>query len=324
MKSLRWVTTLVVPPNQDGVRLDRFIRRSFPHLAQARLEKLIRKGEVRVTPVDGQAGLVVLSGGGTRLRADQSVMFDSSALGDQIPPRLRLPISPDVTQAKVLHRTILFEDERVMVINKPAGVAVQGGSGIRHGSTVDACFPHCKLVHRLDREVGGVLLLAKDLEAAQELTEMFRLRRIRKLYLGVHVGRIAVDSVELNAPVGGRPASTRVSVTHRTQGQLEGLLFATELEPISGRKHQLRVHSSDALQSPLLGDRRYGRPIRKHPEWSKFQGIAPLFGDSLHLFARELVFPSLGRRCETEVTRVRAPLSGCMKRLWEAMGWPIA
>jgi 23S rRNA pseudouridine955/2504/2580 synthase len=241
-----------------GQRLDNFLRRQLPGVPKGRLYRLLRRGEVRVN--------------GGRARADYRL-----EAGDEVripPARLREEgAAPSASRAAAMLDHVLFEDKRLLVIDKPAGVAVHGGSGISHGviELLRAARPDLKdlsLVHRLDRETSGCLVLAKKRSALRALHEKFREGVVEKNYLALVVGDWQLGEQVIDAPLlvthrqggerhvivspEGKPAATRVRLS-RTYGKFSLL----QCSPLTGRTHQIRVHLQSA-GFPIAGDDRYG------------------------------------------------------------------
>jgi len=281
----------LVAEDEGDLRLDRWFRRHYPDLSHGRLERLLRTGQVRVDGARVKAGV--------RLAAGQTV---------RVPPLAPAPPREDAAAASppprpadlaMLRDRVLHMDAEVIVLDKPAGLAVQGGSGQqRH---VDAMldglrFGHGerpRLVHRLDKDTSGVLVLARTVAAAAALTAAFRGRAARKVYWAITAG-VPVPAEGLIAlPLAktGRPGGQRVQVDAE-----EGLSARTEyrvldraarraawvrLDPQTGRTHQLRVHCAQ-IGTPILGDGKYGG------------AEAFLHGSvarALHLHARRITLP---------------------------------
>ena len=267
-----------------GQRIDNFLRRELPGVPKGRLYRLLRRGEVRVN--------------GGRIKAEYKLQD-----GDEVrvpPVRIRAPgDAPGEGAAyRILDRT-LFEDKRILVIDKPSGIAVHGGSGISHG--VIELLRHARpelrdlsLVHRLDRETSGCLVLAKRRSALRELHARFRDGLVEKNYLGLAIGDWQLGEQLIDKPLlvqhrkggerhvvvsgGGKPAQTRVQLS-RTFGQYSLL----QCSPLTGRTHQIRVHLQ-YLGFPLLGDDRYGDD-EENQRARKF-GLRRLF-----LHAQSIAFP---------------------------------
>ena len=249
-----------VPVDADdaGQRIDNFLRRHLPGVPKGRVYRLLRRGEVRVN--------------GGRIRADYKL-----AEGDEVripPVRVDAPgAAPLPGQARALLDYVIFEDKRLLVINKPGGVAVHGGSGVSHG--VVELLRHARpelhdlaLVHRLDRETSGCLVLAKRRSALRELHASFRAGNVDKNYLALVAGDWQFGDVRIDAPLSvrhrrqgerhvvvsddGKPAATRVSLSRTWHAA-----SLVKCAPETGRTHQIRVHLCHAGH-PILGDERYG------------------------------------------------------------------
>ena len=252
------VRKVMIDAERAGQRIDNFLRNELPGVPKGRVYRLLRRGEVRVN--------------GGRVRAEYRL-----AEGDEVripPARVREggPPPPSRLAADMLDR-VIYEDKRLLVINKPTGAAVHGGSGVSHG--VIELLRHARpdlrelaLVHRLDRETSGCLVLAKRRSALRELHQRFRDNQVEKNYLALVVGDWQYGEQVIDAPLfvqnrkggerhvivsdAGKPARTRVSLS-RTYGVYSLLQCAPE----TGRTHQIRVHLAHAGH-PIAGDERYG------------------------------------------------------------------
>lgn len=305
-----------VAADEADLRLDRWFRRHFPDVTHGLLEKWLRQGQVRI---DGKR-----AGAGVRLVPGQLI---------RIPPQGATPVTaadqprPPIAAAdrKRLQASILHVDDHVIVIDKPAGLAVQGGSKVRHhlDAMLDAlCLggERPRLVHRLDKETSGVLVLARTVHAAASLTAAFRGKRVQKSYWAIVVGapnaaegRIALPLVKRGGVQGervvvdehlGLPATTLFRVVEKAGRGAAWLA----LEPITGRTHQLRVHCA-ALGAPILGDRKYGG------EAAVLAGAG--LKEGLHLLARRIRFP---HPVGGEIV-VEAPLPPFMEETWRYFGF---
>ncbi|MEE8334632.1 MAG: RluA family pseudouridine synthase [Alphaproteobacteria bacterium] len=283
------VETLAVTEDEAGLRLDRWFRRRFPGLGHGRIEKLCRTGQVRV---DG--GRVKAS---TRLDTGQAVRVPP--LGDLSAPVPRPRPAPDAADAEWLRRSVVHRDDDVIAINKPPGLAVQGGTGVsRH---VDALLDALqfdaperpRLVHRLDKDTGGLLLLGRNARAAAALAAAFRGRKAHKLYWALVVGVPKLAAGVIDAPLEklGRPGNAKVAPSaegkravsrYRVIEKAGRRVSWLGLYPETGRTHQLRVHCS-VLGTPILGDGKYGGAE------AFIDGVPG--GKRLHLHARALEIP---------------------------------
>jgi len=267
-----------------GQRIDNFLRRELPGVPKGRLYRLLRRGEVRVN-----------SG---RVRAEYKLQ-----VGDEVripPARINkegAPPSPKMSAAILDH--VLFEDKRLLVIDKPTGIAVHGGSGISHG--VIELLRHARpdlhdlsLVHRLDRETSGCLVLAKRRSALRALHAKFRDGVVEKNYIALAVGDWQLGEQLIDAPLlvrhrqggeryvivdeEGKQAQTRIKLSRRY-----GKYSLLQCSPLTGRTHQIRVHAQ-AAGFPLLGDERYGDEDANYQ--AKKEGLPRLF-----LHAQSIAFP---------------------------------
>ncbi len=285
------VRSIPVAADEGELRLDRWFKRHFPGLTHGRLEKLLRTGQIRV---DGRRAKASL-----RLVAGQMVRVPPIEAEAETGPARALARPIDEHDARDIQARVLYRDSDVIIIDKPAGLSVQGGPGIqRHlDGLLDALRFDAKerprLVHRLDRDTSGVLVLARDASAAAWLAEAFRLRTAHKLYWAITVGvpnpRAGEIDVALEkrpgrhgermvAEEGGKPSLTEYRVLDHAGKRAAWL----RLLPHTGRTHQLRVHCA-AIGTPILGDGKYGGAAAH----IQAEGIAP----QLHLHARALELP---------------------------------
>ena len=284
------VSTRAVSGDEEGMRLDRWFKAHYPSLGFGRLQKLLRSGQVRV---DGKRAKT-----SQRLEEGQTVRIPP--ISDTPPTPKQESTSPD---REALRQMTLHEDDTVLVLNKPAGLAVQGGPGLtRHvdgmlGALTSSDGQRPRLVHRLDRETSGVLLIAKTRLAAKALAESFKARDTRKIYWGLAAGvpkprqgRISTWLKKQEGPDGERMYSTlqrkagavhavsQYAVVEQAAHKLSWLL----LQPVTGRTHQLRVHAAE-IGHPLVGDAKYFNI----ENWELPGGIQ----NRLHLHARSITIP---------------------------------
>lgn len=316
------VQIIVVEPGEAGQRLDRWFRSRFPELKQGKLQKLLRTGQVRVDGARAKAG--------DRVESGQSVRVPPN-IDAEAPPRApSVGGGMDVEAAgrlgDELKERILYIDDEVIAIDKPHGLAVQGGS--RTATHIDGALDRLKLgakerpklVHRLDKDTSGVLLLARTRAAAARIGKAFQERDTRKIYWAIVTGLPPLEDGQIDAPLAkmpgnrgdlvqineemGKPAKTRYRTIDRAGKSAAWL----ELEPLTGRTHQLRVHCQ-AMETPILGDGKYGG------------GDSPLFeagiARKLHLHAHELRVPLPGRKPIVVV----APLPPHMLATWLQLGF---
>ncbi|MGB0748756.1 MAG: RluA family pseudouridine synthase [Magnetospiraceae bacterium] len=314
------VQQVTVGRDEDGMRLDRWFKAHFPELAHGRLEKLLRKGQVRVDGGRVKSNL--------RLEAGQIVRVPP--LGDlAAPPVRRAPKMIDPHAIAELQDRILYTDDNLIALDKPAGLAVQGGSGT--SLHVDAMLDHLRfgaserprLVHRLDKDTSGVLVLARSAAAARWLTAAFRDRAARKVYWAVVVGVPAPKSGIIHAPLAKLPgkggekmvidenrglsAKTGYRVLDQAGQRAAWLL----LEPRTGRTHQLRVHCM-ALETPIVGDGKYGG--------AQAFALGENVAKRMHLHARALQLP----RPKGGPLTLVAPLPDTLRATWDFLGFDRA
>lgn len=285
---------VAVSADESGLRLDRWFRRRFPVVTHGTLERLLRTGQVRI---DGRRATA-----GDRLEAGQRVRVPGSIQAGPAGSRtvrIRADDHTDPDAAEDLRRRVLYRDAHVLVIDKPAGLAVQGGSKmVRHlDGMLDALAfegERPRLVHRLDKDTSGVLVLARSARAAAQLTRSFREGCVHKTYWAVVVGVPATQEGRISQPLAkrfgvagervgadddGLPAVTGYRVIERAGRQAAWLA----LFPQTGRTHQLRAHCV-LLGTPILGDGKYGGAAA----FLEGEGIA----GHLHLHARAIRFPN--------------------------------
>jgi 23S rRNA pseudouridine955/2504/2580 synthase len=289
------VQNIRVAPDEADQRIDRWLRGHFPQVSLSQLQKWLRTGQVRV---DGRRVKP-----GVRLALGQEVRVPPAAQDARTEPKRPAIVQRSVSSedADVLRARVLYRDDLVIAIDKPAGLAVQGGSrtyrhldGMLDALTFDAS-ERPRLVHRLDKDTSGVLLLARDARAAAELTAAFRSKTARKLYWAIVVGypnplqgRISAPLIKMPGERGERVEADgeagREAVTfYRTIDRASRRATWLALEPRTGRTHQLRVHCAQILGTPILGDGKYGGATA----FLSSEGL----GRGLHLHARGIRMP---------------------------------
>ncbi len=270
----------------DGLRLDRWFKKHLPDLPFGRLQKLLRTGQIRVDGKRVKADARLVEGSVVRIPPIQ--------LSDTPPPRKVVPKPEDI---KLLKQSILYQDDWMIAINKPPGLAVQGGSKTtRHlDGMLDAlkfkAEERPRLVHRLDKDTSGVLILARTRKAAQVLTKAFASKAVRKVYWALVVGNPEHDEGEITSRMSKQGGQGR----ERMESDDAGLKAVTEyvridhagtraawlaLMPTTGRTHQLRVHCAK-METPILGDGKYGGAE------AHIEGLSK----KMHLHARHLTVP---------------------------------
>lgn len=282
------VQNITVQPGDAGIRLDRWFRRHYPALTQGALQKMLRSGQIRVDGAKVEAS--------ARLESGQDVRVPPM-------PMTPAPIRPRVSDEDIafMESLVLYRDASVIVLNKPHGLPVQGGPGIiRHvDGLLDALAAddqRPKLVHRLDKDTSGVLVLGRTPAAAAALANAFRGRDAKKTYWAVVVGQPLHPGGRISLPLkregGPRGERTVVAQPADKAGQFaitdydmlevaKRRVALLEMRPLTGRTHQLRVHAAEALKCPILGDGKYGGEEAHLEE----------LPHELHLHARALTIP---------------------------------
>lgn len=315
-----------IEPDEAGMRLDRWFKVHFPGLGFGPLQKLLRSGQVRVD--------------GGRVKSDARVQPGQTVRVPPLDVDAKLKSGPIAgkdlkhsTDFELLSRMVLHEDEKVIVLNKPPGLAVQGGSGVaRHIDQMLEAWTSPKgekprLVHRLDRDTSGVLVIARTRSAAQKLTAAFRERDTKKTYWALvkgvprkHEDKIStwlvkeptIDGDRMRIAKHGEDGADHAVSFYRVLETAAQNLAWLEMEPYTGRTHQLRVHALH-IGHPIIGDPKY---FDDDPNWDFPGGVQK----KLHLHARriDIPHPSGGR------LRVTAPLPSHMVQTWNLLGLDLA
>ena len=330
------VQTKTVAVDDGDQRLDRWFRQHFPHIPQGRIEKMCRKGEIRV---DG--GRVK---GSTRVEAGQEVRIPPLPDKDAPAPETRARVSE--ADAKMIRSCVIYRDDHVIALNKPSGLPTQGGSGqSRHVDGLAEALrfgmeDKPRLVHRLDKDTSGVLLLARTRLAAKALTASMRHKETRKIYWALVAGvptpylgeiryglvkapgrgsggegekMIAVHPQEVDDTPGAKRAHTLYATLYRVGSRAAWVA----MEPITGRTHQLRAHMAQ-IGHPIVGDGKYGGSGQENLGDGWGAQLGGIISKKLHLHARMMRFEHPDSR---EIITVTAELPDHMAQSWETFGW---
>lgn len=300
-----------ISTDEAGQRLDNFLLARLKGVPKSMIYRIVRKGEVRINKGRVKPDY--------KLQADDEVRIPPV----RVAPEQELP-NPKLGQIASLEEAILFEDECLIVINKPSGLAVHGGSGLRFGlieglRSLRPKHEFLELVHRLDRDTSGIILIAKKRSALRSLHEQLRENKMDKRYVALVAGNWPASKKKVDAPLqkntlksgervvrvdaAGKASLTRFKVLERfTVGTL------MEAEPVTGRTHQIRVHTQIAGH-PIAGDDKYGEAA--FDALTKQNGLERLF-----LHARGLTF--IHPRSEATM-RIEAPLDAHLSAVLEKL-----
>jgi 23S rRNA pseudouridine1911/1915/1917 synthase len=313
--------TLIAASGDAGRRLDLFVAQSVPELSRTRIQELIRGGHVRV---DGQIAKV-----SHRVAAGENIEIE-------VLPRPALEASPED-----LPLDLLLVDDDFVIVNKPAGMVVHAGAGHSRGTLVNALLHRLGklseaggalrpgIVHRLDRETSGAMVVARNDRAHEHLSEQFRSRNVRKIYLALVHGKIPRDSGTISLPISRDPRRRTRMTARATKGRhartdwraIARLDGCTLVEAVlhTGRTHQIRAHFA-AIGHPVVGDTLYGAPRNLRAGTRNLPLLARNF---LHAARIGFAHPSSGVWVE-----VRAPLPKDLRvyfdELGATLGWRAA
>lgn len=304
----------------DGIRLDRWFRRYYPQVTQAHLQKLLRKGLVKLDGKKVEANVRVQQGQTIKLPTIEEAAPSTAA--PKAKPKFTLDMADDIRR---IQQSVLFKNDALMVINKPAGLATQGGTKVE--VSVDSlldylCFEkkeRPKLVHRLDKDTSGALVLARTSAAATALMHFFKDKEMEKYYLALVKGVPAIRQGTINLPIAkqgtqkekmevcevhGQKAITDYEVVESLGQQCSWVVF----KPLTGRTHQIRVHAAH-IGHPIVGDGKYGGRA------AFVEGIA--IPKQMHLHAWRIIIPTESGRPLT----ITAPLPPHMEKTAEILGF---
>lgn len=254
----------IVENSEADVRLDRWFKRHYPNITHGMLEKWLRKKNVRVDNKKAESNL--------RLKPGQVIRIPPVDIVKELPKEREI----SKADAQFIQKLVLYKDKDILVLNKPAGLAVQGGSKTtRHiDGMLDALRfdydekPH--LVHRLDKETSGVLVIARTVQNAGFFSQLFKTKEVHKTYWALVAGLPKPAKGKIDAPL----AQKQIGKNHdkrmvdeegisaislyQVQDHLADKVAWLQMSPLTGRTHQLRIHAAEVLKTPILGDSRYG------------------------------------------------------------------
>ena len=332
------VQKIRVPEGEGDQRLDRWLKRRFPTFTQGRIEKACRKGEVRVEGARAKPA--------TRIEVGQEIRIPplpAQETQPTAPPRPRLS-DADV---RMIQDAVIYRDAHIIALNKPPGLPTQGGSGqgYRHvdglaGALRFELDEKPRLVHRLDKDTSGVLLMARSREVAKALTEAIRHREARKIYWALvagvptpYLGEIRYGLVKAGghgrggegekmrcvhpADVAATEGAKRAHSLYATLYRVASRAAWVALEPVTGRTHQLRAHMAE-IGHPIIGDGKYGGSRQENLGDGWGAQLGGIISKKLHLHARSLtVLHPVTRQSIT----FDAPLPAHMAASWDTLGW---
>lgn len=259
-----------------GQRIDNFLRARLKNVPKSMIYRILRKGEVRVNK--------------KRIKPEYKLQ-DGDLV--RVPPVVvpereeQAPVSTKLDKVAELESCIIYEDDHMLILNKPSGTAVHGGSGLKFGAieALRALRPDARfleLVHRIDRDTSGILLVAKKRSALRKLQEQFRQKTVQKYYYALVMGEWKASCKKVTAPLlknevnsivrvnpNGKPSDTRFKIIERLE---QATLI--QASPVTGRTHQIRVHCQYAGH-PIAWDDRYGDP--RFDAYTKKVGLNRLF-----------------------------------------------
>ena len=303
------VTVQSVKPKDDGMRLNRWFLKYYPNITMGRLQKLLRTKQIKVDGARAEASL--------KLAAGQKVRIPPLKEDEALPEKSKVLAPKEVDFMRSL---VIFKNDDIIAINKPSGLAVQGGTNTHHhvDGLLDALIfekeERPKLVHRIDKDTSGVLVLARNRKTAELLTKAFREHKLQKTYLALVNGCPQNDCGEIRKSVSKVGEKMQISSEGQSARTLYKVLdnvgtkFAlVEASPLSGRTHQIRVHL-ESIGCPIVGDDKYFGGEKR--------AKSNLFADKLHLHAYKIDLSSIYNK----KVIITAPMPSYFKDSLEAAG----
>ncbi|MDR0967249.1 MAG: RluA family pseudouridine synthase [Rickettsiales bacterium] len=259
----------IISATEDGIRLSRWVKRHYPKISTGEIHKMCRTGQMRINSSRCKGDEVLRTGNALRIPP----FMDSLVVSGGRKPTTENGTRFSLADLEKLRQRIIINDNDFVAFDKPAGLAVQGGTGIKKSldKMAAALFPYDSIlpVHRLDRETSGVIILAKNQRAAQNLSKQFQDKTARKEYLALLNGAVSPRVGRLdNFIVRGRVLDEKEKSAERPQraiteyqvlGELPNVLSWVRFMPLTGRTHQLRLHAAFSLNAPIVGDSLYNK-----------------------------------------------------------------
>ena len=297
------VNNQTVLTTEDGIRLKRWIKRHYPKISDGEFHKLCRSGQIRINSSRCHGDEILHAGDALRLPPFMTALV----IDKNQKPESGFKFS--LADLEKLRKCIIRDDPDFVAFNKPAGLAVQGGTGIKKSldKMAAALFPYDSVlpVHRLDKETSGVIIFAKNQQAAQNLSSQFQDKTAKKEYLALLSGGVSPKTGVIdNFMVKGKvfqpdedvaPNAQRAITNYQVVSELPGVLSWVRFSPNTGRTHQLRLHSAFSLNAPIVGDSLYNKQEHKKQTNSVLDSV--LESNKLFLFAQRLSFrhPKTGK-----------------------------
>ncbi|PCJ99385.1 MAG: pseudouridine synthase [Zetaproteobacteria bacterium] len=315
-----------VKDDDDGQRLERWLKKYVPDMPYFLIQKLLRKGQIRV---DGKRAKPE-----TRISGGQEIKIPRFYVSD----KKREPKKHKITEEDIIfmRSLVIYEDEDIIALNKPYGLAVQGGTNTkRHIDGMLEVFQNeegvlPRLVHRLDKDTSGILLLARSAKAAREIGFTFKNREVRKIYWSIVTPTPELLDGSIKAPIIKSTGDYEKMVIDEEEGKFAMTDYVViesagraaafvAFWPRTGRTHQIRVHAADALGSSILGDRKYRAVQDEECKLIEADLEGMDLAKRLHLHAYRLILPHPIKRGKT--LDITAPLAPDLVKSWKNFGF---